>query len=116
MRAIPELNKSLKLYSVDETKFGSNKSAFGHQLTSRLGSLMTEMDRTVDKVVPFGFVQALRSDFPQFDQKSPEGGHMQQDADEALSQLLFTVCERVGPGPETPMGVKSLFEGQKVDL
>jgi hypothetical protein len=117
MRAVPELSNAVKLYSVDETKYGSNKSAFGHQLTSRLGSLLSEMDRTVNKVVPYAFVQTLRSDYPQFDQKSPEGGHMQQDADEALSQILFTVCERVGSGPEVPSGgVRSLFEGQMHDV
>jgi hypothetical protein len=116
MRAVPELSKAVKLYSVDETKFGSNKSAFGHQLTSRLGSLLSEMDRTVEKVVPYGLVQSFRADYPQFDQQSPEGGHMQQDADEALSQILFTVFERVGAGPEVPAGAKSLFEGHMHDM
>jgi ubiquitin carboxyl-terminal hydrolase 14 len=42
-------------------------------------------------VPPFQFVALLRSMFPQFDQRSPRGGYMQQDAEEFYTTLVQTL-------------------------
>eukprot|EP00475_Leptophrys_vorax_P022935 TRINITY_DN311_c0_g1_i1.p1 TRINITY_DN311_c0_g1~~TRINITY_DN311_c0_g1_i1.p1 ORF type:complete len:342 (-),score=104.99 TRINITY_DN311_c0_g1_i1:38-1063(-) len=112
LRAIPEVKDVLVDYVRDESKYGSSKNAYGHAVVSNLGNLLNEMDSTTKTVTPYAFTSIFRREFPQFDQKGPEGHHMQQDADESLSQLLGVMFERVGPGPRSPAGIRSLFEGQ----
>jgi len=59
-----------------------------HAVVRHLGSLYSEMDRTTQAVTPMMFTTVFRSTFPQFAETNNEGAWMQQDAEEALIQLM----------------------------
>jgi len=44
--------------------------------------------------------QLFRQRFPQFDQRTPQGAPMQQDAEECLSQILQVMADNVTEVPD----------------
>ena len=48
-----------------------------------------------EPIKPFGFLQRLRENFPQFDQIGEGGGHSQQDAEECMTQILGALNNKV---------------------
>jgi ubiquitin carboxyl-terminal hydrolase 14 len=81
------------------------------------------MDTTTKTVTPGAFTQALRTIYPQFDETNPENGrHMQQDADECMSQILTTLGNKLtnlpksGPGdPKATNLIDYLFGGEMIE-
>ena len=70
------------------------------------GRLFKDLDSASGSVTPAMFTQALRTAFPQFDQRAPQGHHMQQDADECLNSILGAV------EPHLKGTVEDTFQGQ----
>lgn len=92
------MNSTLQcLYNVPELKTAlTNFKAppQGEQskvLTDAAGALFSQMDKSAQPVSPMAFVMTLRGVFPQFDQRSREGFHMQQDAEECWGSLLHSM-------------------------
>jgi ubiquitin carboxyl-terminal hydrolase 14 len=94
------MNSTLQcLYNVPELKarlidFKQQDSTYGDQsktLTHAAGALFSQMERSAQPVSPMSFVMTLRGVFPQFDQRSREGFHMQQDAEECWGSLLHAM-------------------------
>lgn len=81
---VPELKNAVKTF----TKHGSDGD---HVLTNAAGVLFQNMDRSAQPVSPMEFVLTLRGRFPQFDQRSREGFHMQQDAEECWGNILLSM-------------------------
>jgi ubiquitin carboxyl-terminal hydrolase 14 len=66
-------------------------------MANALGTLMGMLDGNLEKVLPIEFVNHLRTQFPQFDQKTDDGHPMQHDADECMSAVLNVIDRQVGP-------------------
>lgn len=102
LRSIPELQEELLRYSAGSSGSGGSSSSaqalsqFGlgglgasTDLTGSLRDLFKQMSETQQGFPPLMFLNALRTAFPQFAQKSKDGhGYAQQDAEEAWSQIV----------------------------
>ncbi|ORY18855.1 hypothetical protein BCR34DRAFT_621332 [Clohesyomyces aquaticus] len=99
LRSIPELQEELLQYTPSNAGPSSSTGQLGQfglgglgasmDLTASLRDLFKQMGETQHGFPPLMFLNALRSAFPQFAQKSKDGhGYAQQDAEEAWSQIL----------------------------
>lgn len=107
LRAIPELNQELQRYSeTGESGASSSLSSLGQfglgglgssmDMTGSLRDLYKQMGETQEGFPPLMFLNALRSNFPQFAQKSKTGhGYAQQDAEEAWSSIIQTMRQKL---------------------
>jgi ubiquitin carboxyl-terminal hydrolase 14 len=91
MRAIPELQETLTHH-----KHTSMSEIPQLDITNQLKDLYKEMSETTGAVVPFAFLNALRTTFPQFAERSRKGpGYAQQDAEEAWSQIISQLRQKL---------------------
>ena len=100
LRSVPELQEDLAVYKPSPANGGANSlqnlSQFGlggigssTDLTASLRDLYKEMSETQEGFPPLMFLNALRTAFPQFAQRSKTGhGYAQQDAEEAWSEIV----------------------------
>jgi len=110
MRSIPELQDALANYkgsssdnsagaSFDINQFTTMLSgglAASGDLVADLQKLFGKMSRTQGSVEPTAFLGTLRKVFPQFAERSRSANvYAQQDAEEAWSQILGTVRQKV---------------------
>jgi ubiquitin carboxyl-terminal hydrolase 14 len=78
------------------SQFGLGGLGSSLDLTSSLRDLFKEMSETQQGFPPLIFLNALRSAFPQFAQKSKDGhGYAQQDAEEAWSQIVSQLRQKL---------------------
>lgn len=105
LRAVPELQDALVNYEP------SGGAAFGGipglDLTKQLRDLYKNMSQTQEAYTPIGFLQSLRTAFPQFAEQSRTGhGYAQQDAEEAWSQIVSQLRQKLKlkDAPEAPEG------------
>ncbi|KAG9254123.1 ubiquitin carboxyl-terminal hydrolase 14 [Emericellopsis atlantica] len=93
LKSIPELQDALSTYN---TKNGTLMGGAQLDLASQLASLYKQMGDTQESFPPMGFLGALRSVFPQFAERSRQGeGYAQQDAEEAWSQIVQQLGQKV---------------------
>lgn len=117
LRSVPELQDELLKYSGSVLPGGSSSnsgfdlSAFTNQamdpqidLTASLRDLYKQMSETQEGFPPIIFLNALRTAFPQFAQKSKTGqeGYAQQDAEEAWSQIVSQLRSKLKINEGTP--------------
>jgi ubiquitin carboxyl-terminal hydrolase 14 len=103
LKSIPELQTELQKYSsarntTDQSGFAAslNQQGLSADLTGSLRDLLKQLSRTQESFPPLMFLNTLRSTFPQFAQRSREGqGYAQQDAEEAWSQVLSQVKQKL---------------------
>lgn len=112
MRAIPELQQELAKYTYtpppaeaggpegsslgDLSMFGLGGLGSTIDLTSSLRDLYKQMSETQEGFPPLVFLNALRTAFPQFAEKSKSGhGYAQQDAEEAWTQILQQLRQKL---------------------
>ena len=107
LRAVPELQEQLVKYTAAPSSNPSGSSldlgGFGIQgmpssidLTSSLRDLYKQMSETQEGFPPFAFLNALRTAFPQFAEKSKSGhGFAQQDAEEVWSQIVTQLRQKL---------------------
>ncbi|KAL8686981.1 MAG: hypothetical protein Q9218_006722 [Villophora microphyllina] len=114
LRCVPELEGELQNYSGSSSSTGSNLSQFTFgstgslDLTASLRDLYKQMSETQEGFPPFAFLNALRTVFPQFAQKSKTGhGYAQQDAEEAWSQILSQIRSKLKIKGSTAEGEES---------
>ncbi|ATY61814.1 ubiquitin C-terminal hydrolase [Cordyceps militaris] len=95
LRAIPELQTALADYrGSDSTGLMAGMSQM--DLASQLAGLYKKMSATQDSIPPMNFLNALRVVFPQFAEKvKPSNAYAQQDAEEAWSQIVQQLGEKV---------------------
>jgi ubiquitin carboxyl-terminal hydrolase 14 len=98
LRSVPELQDNLIKYNAPSSSTGSlglfpNPTV---DLTSQLRNLYRNMSQTQEGYEPVSFVSALRAAFPQFGERSKSGaGYAQQDAEEAWSQIITQLRQKV---------------------
>ncbi|KAM0254919.1 hypothetical protein ACHAQJ_006292 [Trichoderma viride] len=89
LRSIPELQTAL-------TSYNAIPGTARQDLAAQLSNLYKSMGSTLDSISPLDFLAALRVVFPQFAEKSKSGpGYAQQDAEEAWSQIVQQIGQRV---------------------
>ncbi|RDA90261.1 hypothetical protein CP533_4603 [Ophiocordyceps camponoti-saundersi (nom. inval.)] len=87
LRSLPEMNKALINYSTDGS--AATRHPTEANLAFHLSRLYARMSRTQAAFPPVEFLNALRSAFPQFAERSKsDNGYAQQDAEEAWSQIV----------------------------
>ena len=106
LKLVPELQEELAKYkeaprsgpnAIDYSQFGlTGMGRSSLDLTASLRDLYKQMSETQEGFPPFAFLNALRSTFPQFAEKSKSGnGFAQQDAEEAWSQILSDIRQKL---------------------
>ncbi|RGP80940.1 ubiquitin thiolesterase [Fusarium longipes] len=98
LRLIPELQDALVKYSPESGGSSSNflMASTNMDLASQLSNLYKRMGETQDAFPPMNFLTALRTAFPQFAEKSKTGqGYAQQDAEEAWSQIVQQLNQKL---------------------
>lgn len=95
LRAIPELQSALEDYKGSDSS-GLMAGMSQMDLASQLAALYKKMSATQDPFPPMNFLSALRVVFPQFAEKAKaNNGYAQQDAEEAWSQIVQQLGEKV---------------------
>ncbi|KLU90529.1 ubiquitin carboxyl-terminal hydrolase 6 [Magnaporthiopsis poae ATCC 64411] len=94
MRSIPELQESLSTYEYGAS--GPQDAGSHLDMTGQLRRLYKSMSETQSGFAPFNFLQALRTAFPQFAERTKDGrGYAQQDAEEAWSQIVAQLRQKL---------------------
>ncbi|KAK2795897.1 hypothetical protein FQN50_009675 [Emmonsiellopsis sp. PD_5] len=101
LRIVPELQEELLKYK-PSTRERNTSALLGMSssmdLTASLRDLYKQMSETQEGFPPIMFLNALRSAFPQFAQKARDGhGYAQQDAEEAWSQIISQLRQKLKP-------------------
>ncbi|KAI9719511.1 MAG: deubiquitinating enzyme [Chrysothrix sp. TS-e1954] len=110
LRAIPELQQELAQYNpsassgptgaADLSQFGLGGLGATTDLTSSLKDLYKQMSETQEGFPPMIFLNAFRTVYPQFAERSRDGrGYAQQDAEEAWSQIIQTLRGKLKTAP-----------------
>ncbi|KAF2116554.1 hypothetical protein BDV96DRAFT_28538 [Lophiotrema nucula] len=96
LRSVPELAASSSSSANQLSQFGLGGLGASMDLTSSLRDLFKQMSETQQGFPPLMFLNALRTAFPQFAQKSKDGqGYAQQDAEEAWSQIVSQLRQKL---------------------
>ncbi|KIL89414.1 ubiquitin thiolesterase [Fusarium avenaceum] len=96
LRLIPELQEALGNYSPSSSSSNFMMASTNMDLASQLSSLYKKMGETQDAFPPMNFLNSLRVVFPQFAEKSKSGqGYAQQDAEEAWSQIVQQLNQKL---------------------
>jgi ubiquitin carboxyl-terminal hydrolase 14 len=91
LRSIPELQDALAKH-----QHTSMSEIPQLDLTNQLKDLFKDMSETQGGMPPFTFLNALRTTFPQFAERSKKGpGFAQQDAEEAWSQIVSQLRQKL---------------------
>ncbi|KAJ2994011.1 hypothetical protein NUW58_g1668 [Xylaria curta] len=94
LRAIPELQDALLRY--EPASASSTGTLPQLDLTRQLRDTYKYMSETQDAYVPQAFLASLRNLYPQFAERSRTGaGFAQQDAEEAWSQIISQVRQKL---------------------
>lgn len=94
LRAIPELQDALSKY--EPPSQGATGTMPQLDLTRQLRDTYKQMSATQEAHVPHAFLASLRNLYPQFAERSRTGaGFAQQDAEEAWSQILSQVRQKL---------------------
>lgn len=105
LRAVPELQDQLLKYTatdasssrgIDLSQFGLPASTGSSvDITSSLRDLYKQMSETQEGFPPLMFLNALHATFPQFAERAKNGGYAQQDAEEAWSQIISQLRQKL---------------------
>jgi ubiquitin carboxyl-terminal hydrolase 14 len=109
LRAIPELQTELLTYkagptpgSVDLSQFGLSGLGASGDLTASLRDLYSQMGSTQEGFPPLMFLNAFRAAYPQFAEQTRDGrGYAQQDAEEAWSQIISQLRQKLKSSPSS---------------
>ncbi|KAI0021444.1 ubiquitin carboxyl-terminal hydrolase [Xylariomycetidae sp. FL0641] len=94
LRSIPELQNALVKYEPQSASATGSLPQL--DLTRQLRDLYKYMGETQDAHAPHAFLAALRGAYPQFAEMSRTGGgYAQQDAEEAWSQLISQLHQKL---------------------
>ncbi len=94
LRAIPELHDALSKYEPPSANAAGTLPQL--DLTRQLRDTYKYMSETQDVYTPHAFLTSLRNLYPQFSERSRTGaGYAQQDAEEAWSQILSQIRQKL---------------------
>uniref|UniRef100_A0A914EAC9 Ubiquitin carboxyl-terminal hydrolase n=1 Tax=Acrobeloides nanus TaxID=290746 RepID=A0A914EAC9_9BILA len=114
LRVIPELEESLKSYSVQPATPAPSKLITA-SVKNLFHDLKVSQERDGDSVVPFIMVNVLHSTFPQFATRTEQGIFQQQDANECWTEVLRMLANEVDykpPYAESSVKIAQFLQGQ----
>lgn len=85
LKRVNELKEALQNYQDSSLQGGFDSNRI---MTKAAKELFKNLDFKGEPFAPFGFVQAMRQVFPQFNETDDHGHHKQQDAEEFYTALL----------------------------
>ena len=120
LKSMPEMQDELAVYKPDATAGGNSLqslSQFGlggigssNDLVAQLRDLYKQMSETQEGFPPLMFLNTLRTAYPQFAQRDKTGrGYAQQDAEEAYSQIVHQLRDKLKIPDGTTDGKKEAF-------
>jgi ubiquitin carboxyl-terminal hydrolase 14 len=120
LKSMPELQEELALYKPSApsgadslqslSQFGLGGLGAGRDLVAQLRDLYQQMSETQDGFPPMLFLNTLRQQYPQFDQRDRTGrGYAQQDAEEAYSQIVQQLSQKLTVPDTGNSGKKEAF-------
>lgn len=120
LKSIPEMQEQLSSYKPDPAAGGNSLqslSQFGlggigssNDLVAQLRDLYKQMSETQEGFPPLMFLNTLRTAYPQFAQRDKTGrGYAQQDAEEAYSQIVHQLREKLTVPDSTGDSKKKAF-------
>ena len=129
LRSVPELQEELQKYrpgnssgqsgASDLSSFGLGALDGSRDMAAALRDLFKQMSETQEGIPPLMFLNALRTAFPQFAQRDRNGhGYAQQDAEEAWSQILnqlrnkLTITDGTGDAASRTSFVEKYMAGR----
>lgn len=104
LKTMPEMQQQLLAYRPSNNEpslqslaqFGLQGMGSSSDIVGGLRDLYRQMSETQEAFPPMMFLNALRTAYPQFAQKSRTGqGYAQQDAEEAWSQILHQLRDKI---------------------
>ncbi|CAM9907516.1 unnamed protein product, partial [Phaeothamnion confervicola] len=98
LRRVPELRDALTGFRPAGSTTWSS-SDLSPAFAMALKDTYERLDRSTDALPPVTFLQVLQQVFPQFAQRGPRGGLMQQDAEELYSALTTTLARNLKEVP-----------------
>ena len=107
------MNSTLQCLRYSDAFKGGLSAAEGAVISpfnAQLRSTFSQLDGSVNAVPPAGFVEAMRSAFPQFAEQSQRGGFSQQDSEEFLSAVFMATSQ-----VSSDAAYKGAFQGQLPD-
>jgi len=112
LRAAPELVQAVTTTNSSAPVVADPASK---QLAKDFGALLVEMSRFVDKVTPIRFVTTVRQAIPRFNEQTPRGGFVQQDADEFYNELMTSLARVVGSAVDDYFGIELEIKSRCVE-
>ncbi|CAH1772659.1 unnamed protein product [Owenia fusiformis] len=103
LRAVPELKEALERYKGSMTMGEAVIPAQG--ITAGMRDLFKTMEASGEPIPPFIFLQRMHTAFPQFAEKSEQGGGFaQQDANECWTEMVRCLQQKLPGSPEEQQG------------
>lgn len=119
LKSMPEMQEELALYKPSApsggdslqslSQFGLGGLGAGDDLVAQLRDLYKQMSETQEGFPPMLFLNTLRSLYPQFAQKDRTGRYAQQDAEEAYSQIVQQLRQKLRVPDTSSEGQKEAF-------
>ncbi|XP_064624710.1 ubiquitin carboxyl-terminal hydrolase 14-like [Lineus longissimus] len=96
-RAVPELKEALKNYQGSMSLLGGMDEQMDpqKQITVGMRDVFDMMDKRSEPIPPFIFLRILHTAFPQFAEKTDQGGYAQQDANECWTQMMRCLQQKL---------------------
>ena len=96
LRLMPELQNALTTYTPDTSAMSLMGGSGSNDLATQLANVYKKMGETQNAFAPINLLNTLRLVYPQFAEMSRSGGgYAQQDAEEAWSQLIQHLRQKV---------------------
>lgn len=108
LRGVKELTSATKAYANNaHTVSLADSSDLHHVTTQAMGELFKDMETSSESFPPYQFTQAFRTAFPKFAERSQRtGGYMQQDANEAVIDLINMLAGKLKMTQELESGTE----------
>ena len=112
LKRVNELKDSLKQYQDNLGGGGMGGDDSGKIMAKAAKGLFTNLDSKGEPFAPYGFVQAMRQVYPQFNETDDHGHHKQQDAEECYTNLLtsFKSALKLSPEESQATGANDMVE------
>ena len=98
LRAVPELKSALvelRNRSARAAAAAPVRSGMYGPLSRSLADLLIEADNSPEAVAPHGFLQSLRTAYPQFSEQAQNGAFKQQDSEEFAGAMLSALASEL---------------------
>lgn len=113
LKCVPELRRALQAYDATSAASGDDSTA----LTASLRDAVQALEKNeFGYFIPIALVNYLHKAFPRFAEQGPQGGFMQQDANECWVELMRTLKSHLKDPAIGDKNVVDTFFGGKFEV